>query len=459
MFRLQGSSVFRAIKAGLVLAVVSTVACPSPSAPAPILSGTYGATEAGQIAFLTFPDRTQYELIRNQPCNATGANECEETGTFVYDATTGELSLTSDDTGETRVFDMTVQQASAPGATEALQILGGGSLVFDAGSALASGQTSLVCPSPPSTVQGFQVCPHGKAGADKTACSKLTTNPDQMPADVTQFLLQNSWGMHHLEWHTERQWDMMVSTGDKADITQAEHETPPWTRAPIQEGEVGNGYQFLMMHRAMLTVLRKMFPCADFAGWSSPPTNPNDKTYPVPGTNPDRKQAFDANMLKAIANLESSQFIKKNFTGANADDLYGLYVETNLRWVSQANPTGKPTDPTIGMHNYVHNRFSDCGDSEKCTPGPIDMGDPSKNLGNQIFWKHHGWIDNIWSAVRAANNESDTDPAYQMALQNEIDAVDMNMKANARLSLKNPQTQGAASFVERQQAANWGPRP
>jgi hypothetical protein len=275
-------------------------------------------------------------------------------------------------------------------------------------------------------------CSTRSDGAGSSAAA-ASTDPLEMPAAIVSYEVAGKWGTHHLEWHTERQWDLL----DKSDLAWAQKQG--WKRADIQEGAPGNGFEFLVMHRAMLTILRGKFPSnVDlFSGWTAPPTSAT-KADPLPsGT-----AAFDPEMLKAL------DTIANHIDTFTTDDAFGLYVETNLRPVA-GNPQATSTDPTVGLHNFIHNRFSD-------PSSPIDMGDPSKNLANKIFWQLHGWIDARWSAVRAENNLSDSDPAFQAALKNAEDMYTegMNMGLTEGATDDAPPS-SLTQFFE--QENNWGP--
>ncbi|HEY8073704.1 MAG TPA: hypothetical protein VIF62_06340, partial [Labilithrix sp.] len=90
------------------------------------------------------------------------------------------------------------------------------------------------------------------------------------------------------------------------------------------------------------------------------------------------------------------------------DDDFGLFLETSLRPTKQ-DPNGRATDKGAGIHNYIHNRYSDPNSK-------IDIGDPSVNLQNKRFWRLHGWIESRWTAFRTLKKLSDNDPQYQAAL-------------------------------------------
>ena len=251
--------------------------------------------------------------------------------------------------------------------------------------------TIVGCATPPGSTDGSGNC-DGKC--DGYGTSK--TDPLLMPTTIVKYLKANNWGMMHLEWHTERQWDLLQTS----DLAYAQKHG--WMRAAVQEGQAGNGLEFLAMHRMMMQMLMQQDGNAAmyFAGWTTPPTDPADPNDPLPGgaTTP-----FDPDMLTAISNLEN------NLPMFASDDDLGLYIETALR-PTMANPDNHSTDKSTGIHNYIHNRFMDPNSA-------IDMGDPTVNLQNKRFWRLHGWIDHVWTAWRAQAGAKDTDAAYQAALK------------------------------------------
>jgi hypothetical protein len=244
------------------------------------------------------------------------------------------------------------------------------------------------CEAPVDEDAGFQeYVDDGKADS---------TRSWKMPKSILDYEAANAWGNHHVEWHVERRWDLLSSS----DLSWAKSQK--FTRATTQEGQKGNGLEFLAMHRVMMDMLIGKFPKYKylFNGWETPPTNPRDKSNPLPHNGND---AFDDNMLNAISQLETK------LDSFQSDDDLGLYVETALR-PTASNPSAHSSDLSTGIHNYLHNRFAD-------SSNPVDIGDPSVNLGNQLFWRLHGWIDARWTAYREAKGFSNDDPAYQAALE------------------------------------------
>jgi hypothetical protein len=221
-----------------------------------------------------------------------------------------------------------------------------------------------------------------------------------VPLNVIDWMQVRNWGQHHVQWHAVRQWDLNDEATQQWMLSQG------CQRATRQEGAAGNGFDFLIMHRAMLELLRETFPeyTALLAGWATPPTNPTDSVDPLPNG---AQTTFDPRYQAAIRRIENPP------DTLATDDEWGLFVETSLRPVP-GNPFHRSPDASSGIHNYIHTRFRD-------PRSPVDMGHPGINLGNQRFWKLHGWIDAQWSAYRRAQGASDQDAAYQQALQEHKD--------------------------------------
>jgi hypothetical protein len=230
----------------------------------------------------------------------------------------------------------------------------------------------------------------------------------ELPASLLSYMNEHGWGQMHLEWHTERRWDRLPPGA----LAYAEHQG--WRRAQHQEGETGNGVEFLAMHRAMLQLLLEQDPSARpyLVGWTTPPTDPHDGADPLPhgATTP-----FDPDMLAALDRL---QHHLDSFT---SEDELGLYIETAFRPTPRVRGA-KATDHTAGIHNYLHNRFQD-------PSSPTDLGNPSVNLLSARFWRLHGWIDHLWAEYRVKAGLSDRDPAYQASMQGARAAMSVQMKA------------------------------
>ena len=234
-----------------------------------------------------------------------------------------------------------------------------------------------------------------------------SSDPMLMPKSIVDYLAKHKWGMAHLRWHTQRNWDLMPPSA----LDYAKKHS--WTRADLQEGQKGNGIEFLAMHRMMKQHLIDEYPTTKkyFVGWTTPPTDPRDRSDPLPdgATTP-----CDDAMLMAIDRLEN------HLDSFASDDELGLFIETTLRPTS-SNPNQRSRDKSAGIHNYIHNRFADA-------KSKIDVGDPTVNLQNKRFWRLHGWIDTVWTNYRKAKGLTDDDPTYTAAMRKAMADMPMDSR-------------------------------
>ncbi len=254
-------------------------------------------------------------------------------------------------------------------------------------------------------------------------------DPLAMPSPILAFEQEHGWGSHHLKWHVERRWDRMASSDRKWAQSQG------YQRASMQEGEKGNGLEFLAMHRAMIRTLLDEFPKQKslFVGFSTIPTDPRDKDAPLPHGD---RTPFDAEMKKALDRLEN------HIDSFADDDELGRFIETKMRPLP-GKPGNQTTDAGAGLHNYLHMRFADSSSS-------IDIGNPSVNLQNKRFWQLHGWLDARWTAFRKLKGLSDTDPSYKTALDAALAEIKMLHKDGDKVTSKGPNgpPQSLIDFLE-----------
>jgi hypothetical protein len=233
----------------------------------------------------------------------------------------------------------------------------------------------------------------------------------RMPQETIDWMTARGWGSHHNQWHFERRWDFWHELARQGNQDAAEMvayaKSQGWTRSAIQEGAAGNGDEFLLMHRAMLELLLKNFPQHGhyLRGWNTPPTDPNSVDDPVPSG-----EAFDADRAAGITRIET------NSPPFASDDDLGRFIETNLR-PAASDPLARSTDRQTGLHNYLHNRWTD-------PTSDINLGDPTVNIFNARFWRLHGWIDFQWWRYRQAQGLSDSAASYRAGIQRYREMMD-----------------------------------
>lgn len=226
--------------------------------------------------------------------------------------------------------------------------------------------------------------------------------------EVSDWMDKRAWGIHHKVWHCARLWDLIPEF--RKYVT--DH---GGSRADRQEGTLGNGLDFLAMHRNMIRSMRHHFPRYDgiWHGWNVVPTEPDhppDPTDAMPSENAHR--VFNSDMLDAL------DILTNRLGDFQSDDDLGLFIQTKNRPL-QSDPGHKSPDPKTGIHNYLHGRFS--LQVNGCNPDmAVSMGNFLGNIKNQRFWRLHGWIDQRWTLYRKIKGLDESQPAYQAALSEQM---------------------------------------
>jgi hypothetical protein len=174
--------------------------------------------------------------------------------------------------------------------------------------------------------------------------------------------------------------------------------------ADLQEGDPGQGLEFLAMHRAMITHLK------DRWGTEKVTNDPDGRTtfsQVLDGW------TTDAELIKAlekqggdVATFKAGLTKINNFASFATEDDFGNFIQTTLRLSSTPDETDsairnydRDTTPGAGLHNWLHGQFMD--DSS-----PIDVGNPQTNLSNIMFWRIHGWIEAKWKAFEKVHHRT-----------------------------------------------------
>lgn len=227
-----------------------------------------------------------------------------------------------------------------------------------------------------------------------------------MPQPVVDWLYEQGWQQQHDDWHNIRRWDQNCrksnAPADGCAYAQGLLRRGLW-RAPIQEGAPGDGYGFMAMHRHMLQGIRQAFPSHPelFAGFKHVPRSQEDPENPQSW----RAVRWTAAQLAAIDKLEH---IEQHLGEFPTEDALGLYIELPFRWTPE-NPSRTVADSSNGIHFSLHAQWSIAGSSAPLGNGPAV-------INNYVFWKLHGWIDDIWERYRRARGIPNDDPKYTAEL-------------------------------------------
>lgn len=211
-----------------------------------------------------------------------------------------------------------------------------------------------------------------------------------VPENVHNYLEKYQWGDYHIVFHMSRKWYLLGDQGRNwlKHVGEAS--------ADLQEGDPGNGLEFLVMHRAMIQHLTER--------WGDEPVE----------TDPDHRATF-ADVLRGwqtddevIAGLKAVGGDVERFKAGLAkindcasfatEDEFGNFLQTTLRLSGEVDPNDssirfyeRDMTPGAGTHNWLHGQFQD-------PSSPIDVGNPQTNLSNIMFWRIHGWIEAKWEA-------------------------------------------------------------
>jgi hypothetical protein len=229
--------------------------------------------------------------------------------------------------------------------------------------------------------------------------------PNIVPERVHDYLERYQWGDYHIVFHMSRKWFLLGDPGRDWLTSVGEY------GADLQEGDPGNGIEFLAMHRAMIEHLTER--------WGAEPV----------ANDPDGRVTF----VEVLAGWRTDEEARRGLASAGGDvarferglgmvhdanafseDDFGRFLQTTLRLSGEVDPDDSARRfydhderEGAGVHNWLHGQLAD-------RQSPIDVGNPQTNLSNILFWRIHGWIDATWQAfervhVRTADEQEAVD--------------------------------------------------
>lgn len=223
----------------------------------------------------------------------------------------------------------------------------------------------------------------------------------QLPQPVLDWMDELQFAEAHDGWHLVRKWDQSCRKSNADTCFAAQRLVDQGLhRAAIQQGAPGDGVAFMMMHRNMLRLLTTAFPKhADlFKGFDVVPRTTDDAENPQSW----HQVSWTQDNLQGFDLLEH---IEDHLDMFETEDELGQYIENSYRWTADS-PTTPKNAPGSGVHGALHSQWS-------VPSSPANLIDQSIDVKNFVFWKLHGWIDQIWERYRHAKGLSESDPDYQ----------------------------------------------
>lgn len=218
----------------------------------------------------------------------------------------------------------------------------------------------------------------------------LTVQPE-----VLSWMTSHFWQASHVEWHAIRTCNLPGGPrGSKVNICQYKEMIPRDQFCMT----TGDGYQFLLFHRHMLESLKQLWPkhTEQFTGFARFPQTAED----VP---PQWRSAWKPFNATDLANAKIAEEIDKpeNLAKFPDEGALGFWLQCNM---------GTAIDgfalKASGLHGDLHGHWIRQGNTEH------GVGNTSSNIDNYMFWKLHGWMDDVWEKYRVAKGLKRTDQKY-----------------------------------------------
>jgi hypothetical protein len=231
--------------------------------------------------------------------------------------------------------------------------------------------------------------------------------------EVLTWMQDNAWEAAHVEWHAIRGCNVPGGGGlSRVNICSFTQLVP--TDQNCQTA--GDGYQFLLFHRHMIQSLKQLWPkhTEQFTGFPKFPTSADD----VPPQWRSAWKDWDADAL-AAGKIGDEIDKPENLAMFPNEGVLGFWLQCN---VGQKLTTPANNMPFVGLHFLLHAKWARPGNT---THG---VNNTSANIDNYMFWKLHGWIDNVWAKYRKAKGLSDDDPTYKADLLAQCREMDTEIR-------------------------------
>jgi len=279
----------------------------------------------------------------------------------------------------------------------------GGAIVGGAGTGI--GGVSAAAGGAPSAGAGGQVvrppdhCMDGEPADPSDAM--LTSLPDEwkatngdidlvLPKPVLGWMGARLWEVSHDAWHNVRRCKGGGAPPTSTAICAHKELIPPDQECSDAE----DGYEFLVTHRHMIMTLRAAFPQhADlFQGFPHFPFDATD----VPVQWQSRWGTGWSAQIQATA--RTLEAIESNLSQFPTEGDLGKYIQC-----------GGMASGASSIHGALHFKWV-------VNSSPYSLGKQTVNIDNYMFWKLHGWIDEIWERYRVAKGLTPDEPKLMEAM-------------------------------------------
>ncbi len=218
-----------------------------------------------------------------------------------------------------------------------------------------------------------------------------------VPKAVLDWMGERVWEKSHDAWHNIRRCETgWYADGSPFADSPGRFICVHTELIPVHQEctDAEDGYEFLVMHRHMIQSLRQAFPKHPglFEGFPHFPYQASD----VP---PQWQGRFDTGWSDEIlAVADVLEHVESNLDRFPSEGDLGKYIQC-----------GNGTNGIGSIHGALHFKWV-------VADSPHSLGNQEVNIDNHMFWKLHGWIDQVWERYRVAKALPADEPKLQQAL-------------------------------------------
>lgn len=222
--------------------------------------------------------------------------------------------------------------------------------------------------------------------------------------EVIAWMEKTKWQSAHYQWHAVRRCGSGMGGGGFFGAMPGSEENNAIQICELAEvpadqecKTAGDGYQFMAMHRHMITSLKALWPThtEQFEGWDEFPTSADD----VPEPWRDSWGAWDS---MVAPNLDKAQNIEDHVGDFADEGAFGQWMQCTAS----------------GIHGALHFKWVRQQNQDH------GLGNQYRNIDNYMFWKMHGWMDKVWERYRVAKGLAPDEPKLVQEIEKQCREMD-----------------------------------
>ncbi|HEX2730039.1 MAG TPA: hypothetical protein VHM70_00485 [Polyangiaceae bacterium] len=275
--------------------------------------------------------------------------------------------------------------------------------------------TDSTSPTPAPSTTATHPADHCKYGYDPDPTDETMTSDNYaeytangqtdttVQPEVIAWMEKTKWQSAHYQWHAVRRCGggaaggfggMMAGQAENTKIDICSLADVPANQECKTDGD---GYEFMAMHRHMITSLKALWPkhAAQFEGWEVYPQSADD----VPEAWRDSWTDWDPSMA---SNLDIAQNVDKHLDQFASEGAFGEWMQCM----------------TSGIHGALHFKWVRQQNQDH------GLGNQYRNIDNYMFWKMHGWMDKVWEKYRVAKGLAPDEPKLVTEIENQCREMD-----------------------------------